>query len=250
MRPTYRLPIRNAMPGLAAALLLAGAAAVAATLPFEFAAFGSFKRMNHTGDTSGQVRLQDLPQGPGTWGVGALSGLTGEILLHDGRFLISRGEDHAGTTTPAKPGDEAVLFAAARVRQWRDLRLASDMTQAQFELFVIAQAKAHGLDVDQPFPFLVEGRFPAISWHVVTGRTGGAAHGGAHANRHAGMKVFEQSDVAGRLVSMYSGTQFEGVVSHPGQRFHVHYVDDLLNTSGHVDHYRVARGTVLRLPEN
>ncbi len=249
MRTRYRLSLRNPMFGLTAALLLAGAAAWAAMPPFEFSAFGSFKRMNHTGDTGGQVRLQDLPHGPGTWGVGALAGLTGEVLLHDGRLLISRGEDHGGAVTPTQPGDEAALFAAARVGQWRDVRLPSDMTQAQFEMFVVAQAKAHGLDPDQPFPFLVDGRFPAISWHVVTGKTAGTAHRGAHANRHAGMKVFDQSDIAGRLVSMYSGAQFEGVVSHPGQRFHSHYVDDLLRTSGHVDSYRVARDSVLRLPE-
>jgi alpha-acetolactate decarboxylase len=248
MRFTYRLTIRKTICGLTAALLLTGAAAWADTLPFGFTAFGGFKRMSHTGDTGGQVKLADLPQSPGTWGVGALAGLAGEVLLYDGRLLVSRGDSHKGMTTMAKPSDEAVLFAAARVQEWRDLPLPSDMTQVQFEAFVVKQAMGLGLDINQPFPFLVDGRFPDITWHVVTGQTPNMKHGGGHANKHAGMKVFEQSNVAGRLVSVYSGAQYEGVVSHPGQRFHVHYVDELLRTSGHVDVYSLASGTVLKLP--
>jgi hypothetical protein len=155
--------------------------------------------------------------------------------------------------TDAWPEDEAVLFAAARVTQWREIPLPTDMSQPQFEAFVVEQAQALGLDPAQPFPFLVEGRFPSLTWHVVTGqapRSGhaGGHHGGGHANKHAGMKVFEQPGVAGRLIAVYSGVQYEGVVSHPGERFHAHYVDEALSASGHVDAYSVARGAVLKVP--
>lgn len=247
MRVTDRFPQPLHSAVLAAGLLLAGAAWAGGAL-FEFTAVGSFKRMSHTGDTRGQIKLAELPQGAGYWGVGALAGLTGEVLLHDGRLLVSRGEDHLGKVSPARPEDEAVLFASARVQQWREIPLPSDMNQAQFESFVVDQARAHGLDPEQPFPFLVEGRFPVMTWHVVTGQAPRHGHGGGHANKHAGMKVFEQPGVAGRLVAVYSGAQYEGVVSHPGERFHLHYVDASLGASGHVDVYSVAAGAVLKVP--
>ena len=47
---------------------------------------------------------------------------------------------------------------------------------------------------------------------------------------------------------VYSGAALEGVVSHPGERFHAHYVDDKSSVSGHVDAYAVAQGAVLMLP--
>lgn len=230
--------------------LMAGSALAGGAL-YDFAAFGSFKRMNHTGDTSGQVRLSALPQTAGTWGVGALAGLSGEILLDDGRVLVSRGEDHRGRVSDARPDDEAAIFASARVQQWKDVPVPKDMPQVEFETFVVEQAKKIGLDTEQPFPFLVDGAFSAITWHVVTGKASNPSSGtGGHTNKHAGMKVFEQSGVAGRLVAFYSSSRFEGVVSHPGERFHVHYVDTAREASGHVDAYRVDGGATLRLPAN
>jgi alpha-acetolactate decarboxylase len=250
-RPTTNLCKHPAW--LAAGLLALCAAAWAAD-PFGFTAWGSFERMMHLGDTRGQVPLSALPQGAGHWGVGALAGLQGEVLLHDGRLLVSRGSDPQGRTTAAQQADEAVLFAAARVQEWAEIAVPQDMAQPQFEAFVREQAAARGLDSEAPFPFLVKGRYPQLRWHVVTGAPpAGGGHGGhgghsGHANKHAGMQVFGQPGAAGRLVGVYSGARLEGVVSHPGERFHVHYADDALSVSGHVDAYSVARGALLVLP--
>lgn len=117
----------------------------------------------------------------------------------------------------------------------------------------------------------VDGRFlvspgsdpqgPHVSWHVVTGEKGPDAwqgqhgghapatdHGGDHANQRSGMRRFHQPGTNGQLVGVYSGAALEGVVSHPGERFHVHFADPLLTVSGHVDRYSVAAGAVLKLP--
>ncbi|MDP1962433.1 MAG: acetolactate decarboxylase [Reyranella sp.] len=220
--------------------------------PFDFRGFGSFRRISHTGDTSGQVKLADLPQGAGHWGMGALAGFAGEVLLYDGRLLVSRGEELQGRADAARPDDQAVLFAVGRVAEWRSVTLGEDMERGRFEAFVVAQAKALGLDTAQPFPFVVEGRYPALVWHVVTGAPSTPKHGqvaaGGHANKHSAMHVFDQPQAPGQLVGLYSGEALEGVVSHPGERFHVHFVDPSLAFSGHVDSYAVARGATLRLP--
>ena len=251
MRKPGGSPARARAWWMVAGMAVAGVAWAAAS--FDLVSFGSFRRVNHTGDTQGQVKLADLPQGEGSWGVGALAGFAGEVLLHDGRLLVSRGHDDEGAVSAAKTGDEAVLFVAARVRKWADAKVPVDMDRARFEAFVVEQARAHGLDPELPFPFLVEGRFTALTWHVVTGAaaggTAGSGHGGgAHANKHAGMKVFAQSGASGRLVAFASGAGLEGVISHPGERFHIHYVDGALSASGHVDDYAVARGAVVRIP--
>ena len=234
-----------------------GAAARAPTAsseirPFDFRSFGSFRRISHTGDTSGQVKLADLPQTAGHWSMGALAGFTGEVLLHDGRLLVSRGEDPKGRAGAARPDDQAALFAFGRVAEWRLVALDEDMDRARFETFVVAQAKALGLDTAQPFPFVVEGRYPALVWHVVTGAAATPKHGQAaadgHANKHSAMHVFDQPQAPGQLVGLYSGEALEGVVSHPGERFHLHFVDPSLGFSGHVDNYAVARGATLKLP--
>jgi hypothetical protein len=61
----------------------------AAQGPFNLTVYGNFKRMVHTSDTSGKVALASIPRSAGTYGVGALTDLTGEILIWDGEVLIT-----------------------------------------------------------------------------------------------------------------------------------------------------------------
>jgi hypothetical protein len=246
---------RRSWLALAALPLLAAGVAWAAGTRFDFTHFGHFDRMTRTGDTRGQVKLSDLPQAAGSWGVGALSSLRGEVLLHDGRLLVSRGHDEKGRTEAPRPHDEAALFAGAKVLEWVDVAVPGDMPEAAFEAFVAEQARARGLSLDEPFVFLVDGSYPALVWHVVTGAPPAGGHGsghgagsGGHANTQSDLRVFDQAGSRGRLLGVYSGARLEGVVSHAGERFHVHYADVGLNVSGHVDAYSVARGATLRLP--
>jgi hypothetical protein len=47
------------------AAALAGSAALATALPFDFVHVGNFQRMTQGGDSAGQVELRALPQGTG-----------------------------------------------------------------------------------------------------------------------------------------------------------------------------------------
>jgi len=232
--------------------------ALATALPMDFIHHGNFRRMVHTGDTQGVVALAALPAETGRWGLGATAGLKGEIVQVDGRLLVSPGSDAQGRVRAPEAGEMALLFAGARVAAWRDVPVPRDLDAAGFEAFLNEQAKALGLDPVQPFVFRVEGRFPHLLWHVVTGdapagaRHGsghGAAHGAGHANDRAGMRLFRKPGAAGQLVGLASGAALEGVVSHPGERLHLHYVDAGATVSGHVDRYSVAAGSVLKLPQ-
>jgi alpha-acetolactate decarboxylase len=234
--------------------MLAGMA-WAGGLPFDFVHHGHFQRMVHTADLSGTVALASLPQAAGTWGVGATAGLQGEIVQIDGRLLVSPGTDPMGRVRAPHDGEQAVLFAGARVQAWHDIPVPHDMDSAAFEAFVQDQARAQGLAPEQPFVFRVEGRFPHLLWHVVTGERapGGAhgahaAHGGGHANKRSDMRMFRQPGASGQLIGVYSGKALEGVVSHPGERYHLHFADAAATVSGHVDRYSVAAGAVLKLP--
>jgi alpha-acetolactate decarboxylase len=239
-------------------LLLTAAAAYAAE-PFAVQAWGNFKQMAHTGKTDGVVKLSALGGTKGTYGVGALAGMRGEIFLWDGKLLVSRGHSQNGSTEPATPSDEAALFVRGKVDAWQELTVANDMTQAQFEAFVVDSARKLGIDGNRPFPFAVRGEKRNIVWHVVTGAApaGGhaptpAAHGGAstHAQGHAGMRVFKENAASGMLLGFYTATALEGIASHPGERFHLHYASTDLSVSGHVDEYRVPRGATLLLPKH
>lgn len=251
-------PTRSLRRATAALVILFAGAAQAANLPFEFVHHGDFRRIHHDGNTSGQVALSSLSQTPGCWGLGALAGLRGEIVQVDGRLLVSLGSDPQGRLGPPAAEAQAALFAGARVAAWRDVLVPRDLDRQAFEDFVKDQAKAHGLDLEQPLPFRVEGSFPRLEWHVVTGSPAapsaradpGAPHQGpsGHGRSHAEKLLFRQDGERGQLVAIYTGATFEGVVSHPGERFHLHFINAGITASGHVDHYGVAAGSTLKLP--
>jgi alpha-acetolactate decarboxylase len=232
---------------LLAGIAVASWAAAQGVGPAGVQAFGSFKRLAHTGDTAAKIALREVPTAAGTYGVGALTGLRGEILVWDGKTSVTRGHSPEGRTEMPGADDSATLLALAKVTAWHDVKVPSDMKQPDFEAFVIRQASSRGLSAATPFPFLVRGEFPTLLWHVVTGAAGGG-HGSTHAQGHARNRVFEERAAAGVLVGFYSAEALEGVISHPGERFHLHYADRDFTRSGHVDGYAVRAGAVLSLP--
>ena len=231
-------------------LLLTAAVAYAAE-PFSVQAWGNFKQMAHTGNTAGVVKVSELGSAKGSYGIGAVAGMRGELLLWDGKMLVSRGHSPKGETSPAVDKDEAVLFVRAQVNAWQEMPVGKDMTQQEFESFVVSSAKKAGLDADKAFPFALRTSGMNLVWHVVTGApSGGAHHGsGTHQQGHANSRVFKEAAAAGTLLGFYTAAALEGIASHPGERFHVHYANADFSVSGHVDEYRVPRGSVLLLPK-
>ena len=243
-------------PVLAFVWLICSSAALAQGTGFQH--YGNFQRMMHSGDTTAQVELARLDQSAGTWGVGALAGLKGEVIQVDGKILVSFGTDPEGKVQTPSKKDAAVLWASGKVAQWKQIQVPADMSQAEFERFVSEQAAINKVDLRQPFVFRVTGGYSHLIWHVLTGEKsdhkvgghGGHGHAGGHTNKRSDMKVFRNPTATGQLVAVYSGEQLEGVVSHPGERFHVHYIDDAKTVSGHVDQYNVQKGATLWLPLN
>jgi len=231
-------------------LAFAAAASAAGTGPFEVNAYGSFTHMMHSGDTSPNVSLAGFDGQRGVYGVGAMQGLRGEVLIWDGRVLISRGHATDGATSAVNDSDQATLLATANVKHWREIAIPADMTQPQFEGFVKEQGRKAGLPADKPFPFIVKGPVLNYAWHVVAGpMAAGAAMHKASNPAHARLREFMgvRFDQA-LLLGFYSGPDMEGAITHPGEQFHVHLADADLRSSGHVDRYGVGRAATLLLP--
>ncbi|NQT70463.1 MAG: acetolactate decarboxylase [Desulfobacteraceae bacterium] len=230
-------------------LCLSLAASVAGDTSFDVTVYGNFKRMLHTGDASGKVALLSTSRLEGIYGVGALADLRGEILVWDGKVLVTPGESDTGSTRSATSEDQATLLVTARVKEWFEVQIPHDMTQREFERFVIDSADSARIDINRPFPFIVRGEITDYTWHVITGAVKRLDGGVQHRQGHANNLSFSGSKTAGKLIGFYSAEEFEGVISHPGERFHVHYADNHFSTSGHLDSFGLGEGAVLLLPK-
>jgi alpha-acetolactate decarboxylase len=217
--------------------------------PFHIKVYGNFTRMIHAGDASGKVALASIPRAAGTYGVGALADLQGEIVVWDGRVLITLGERVLGSTQSPGADAQATLLVTGQVQQWEHQQVLNDMTQKEFERFVIDSAHAIGIDTHHPFPFLVTGEITDYVWHVVTGVAKGHGAGAKHQQGHANSRRFSGKETKGKLVGFYAAEALEGIISHPGERLHVHYTDEALTISGHLDSFSVRKGATLLLPK-
>jgi alpha-acetolactate decarboxylase len=240
---------QNTFRSALAIYLLFALNAIAAQGLFEITVYGNFKRMIHTSDASGKVALASIPLSANSYGVGALADLKGEILIWEGEIFVTPGESASGATQTPGSNDWAALLVTAHVNKWDEVHVARDMAQQEFEQFVINTAQILGINLNKPFPFIVLGEVTDYAWHVVTGKSKLHGSSARHGQGHATNRIFTGAKTGGKLFGFYSAKEHEGVISHPGERFHVHYADNDLKRSGHLDCFGIAKGAKLLLPK-
>jgi len=145
------------------ALLLACSCAAPPGVTVEH--FGVMREVMMEGKTEARVALADYEK-PGFYGVGALAGLEGEVLIYSGLVLVARGR-----TSDVRSGaaDRATLLTVAHVDSWREIALP-DGDDLEGIGSAIAAALPESAHKDAaPVPFLVEGTFTRLALHVVRG---------------------------------------------------------------------------------
>jgi acetolactate decarboxylase len=215
--------------------------------PFGFKAYGLYRDMIQKRTYGPVVALKDAAGENATDAVGALSGLRGEISMIEGKLLVSYGAD-CGTACPAAATETATLLATAAVREWRAVAIDKNLDAAAIGTFIREQAKAVGLDENKPFPFRINGTITDFVMHV----------NAAPNPRFKGHGSFDEMAITGlakgprlggSVVGFYAPPTLQGVISHGGEYFHSHYVDDQRTSTAHLDTYGVAAGSTLVLPK-
>ena len=214
--------------------------------PFAITSYGNFKQMMHTGQTDGVVNLAEALDLPHVFAVGAIANGAGEITVIDGRAWLDYGADGLGNARAKVPADaKAVILVRAQVQKWLPINVPEDMSRQPLHVFILDQAEAHGLDVNKPFPFMLEGGFSDVDWHVVNGKREKPA--GQEFGRPFNKLSEHRDQTDGTVIGFYSATS-QGVYTHPGESWHLHIVFDNEEKAGHLEELTVKQGTILKLP--
>lgn len=220
---------------------------VSTEYPFGFKAYGVFSRMITQRNYLPVVALKDAADGRATDAVGAVSGLRGEISMIEGRLIVSYGVD-CGAACPPAAGETATLLATASAQHWQAVTIDKELDARATETFIREQAKASGLDINKPFPFRIAGAITDFVMHV----------NAAPNPRFKGHGSFDEMAVtglakgprlAGSVVGFYAPPPLQGIITHGGDFFHAHYVDEQRTTTAHLDTYGVAASSTLLLPK-
>ncbi len=203
------------------------------------------------GQTEARISISQVLAKPHAFGVGAVEGLHGEIIIVDGRCWTAEVVAEAGRpVAQVREGAQsrgATLMVVAYVPAWLESVVEHALASDELEAYVRDAAKRSGIDATQPFPFVIEGEFRNLSAHVINGycpMDQNTDHGSAENQpiRLAGVGG------RGKLIGTYAENS-AGELTHHGSSMHAHVLmESSPATVAHVEGVALTPGAKLRLP--
>jgi acetolactate decarboxylase len=125
------------------------------------------------------------------------------------------------------------------VTQWQRVTIDQDIAFADLDRRIEDHAIAAGIDVERPFPFLVEGAVD-VRWHVLTGppAPGDSPHD------HTRNAIVGELKASAMIVGFFS-KHHQGVFTHAGHAVHAHVVEPASSLSAHADELVIRAGSVI-----
>ncbi|MCK5810301.1 MAG: acetolactate decarboxylase, partial [Cocleimonas sp.] len=213
----------------------------------EIKSYGHYKKMIHMKNTDGVIGLQKAIPTKNSYAVGAIQKGVGEITVLNGKVYLDYGKDGIGNALNKIPEHEkAVLLATTTVEKWQSINFSSPMAKKDLFKTILIKAKKHGLDVDKPFPFLLEGGFKELKIHVINGQNSKfEGHGGKEKMFQMATEIRNHQKAI--VVGFYSASN-QGVYTHPNESWHLHTIIEEKNVSAHVDDLHTGHNLTLKLP--
>ena len=168
------------------------------------------------------------------YGVGPVEDLQGEITIYEGEVISSSVLNKKKKfRTQANSTIRAPFLVYAQVEDWATYEVSINVTDnSMLEQVIDSLRIAHGIADDTPFPFLVEGNFLEVSYHIIRRNKREKEHN--HEAHNKAKVKFGACLTDAILVGFYS-TQHEGVFTHKSQYIHVHYLKADKSVTGHLD---------------
>lgn len=139
-----------------------------------------------------------------------------------------------------------MLLVTSQVEKWQKIGVHDKLSREQLFTFILEKAKQHGLDVNAPFPFLLEGSFDNLLLHVINGQN--PKFGGHGKKGHLFKQIKEERNNQKAIVIGFYSASTQGVYTHPGESWHMHAVIKDENIGAHIDDISVQSDSILKLP--
>lgn len=204
---------------------------------------GAMRNVMWKGELSGRIMLDTIGDKEALYGLGPVSRLAGEILIHDGRAYVARVSSDTTMTVEETFQVSAPFFVHSHVRAWEELALPEDVrTIGALE----EHLDAHTKEIRRPFAFKLAGRVRSAGIHVQNLPEGAEVSSPAEA--HQGQVNYQLADEEVDIVGFFS-TEHQGVFTHHDTFLHMHLITKDRTLMGHLD--RAEFGEIyLFVPQN
>jgi len=205
----------------------------------EVKVYGSLRDVMNKNDFSGKVTLNLLGPMEDLVGVGAVEGLNGEITIVRGETFVSTYANNRYALDKST-NVNAALLVISEVREWKEIKVDKSISSlSAFEAWLDNYASEKGIQT-QPFAFRLKVPQGNTNWHVIAPPKEGEDHKSAAKNY--------DYDGGYEIVGFFSKNH-QGVFTHQGEITHMHFIDDKMHFSGHLDEFSIELGFTLYLPK-
>jgi len=205
---------------------------------------GSVSKML-TGDFTKTGTLSSLKGKKKIYAVGEVANLKGNVQVINGVSYVSTKVDGEMVIEETFNKDTALLVYA-EVEQWRKIRVPVQVqSRGQFKIFILQQARAMGIDVKQPFPFMIEGNMRKLNFTIMNWNDLNPKDEPVRFFKSGYQAVMYNQDL--EIVGFYSEPE-KGNYLMNGQPYHAHFVTKNKEFAGHVDNIFLGQGMSLKLP--
>jgi acetolactate decarboxylase len=213
----------------------------------EIKVYGALSKIMHEGARDGVVALSDVITEDHVYGLGAMENLDGEILIMDSNLLINRAKVGEKPThqTEATFETKALLLVTTQIKSWKNVTMKSNASYNSIDAEIKREAGIAGINIDKPFPFIIEGNFNKLAWHIISPQD----KDGSHDDHLAKSWKRDDSNISGKVMGFYSENH-QAIFTHHTRFTHLHIWFESEGISGHVDDLVITEPWTIYFPEN
>lgn len=211
----------------------------------EVVVYGKLMEIMRENQLQARVQLEDLSMNSNTFGLGAIEGLAGEILIWEGKSLISKSL--LGQVSIEESVDYgAALLVITEAEGWNEFSLSQVSSFQGLEAAFEEKAITLGYDSNAIIPFRISGKIDDLDWHVINAVE--ASEPTHEAYKAAGFSG-QEKDKSVEILGFYSKNH-QGVFTHHGSFVHLHFIDREAQIMGHVDGLKFSSEVKFYLPKS
>lgn len=206
--------------------------------------YGKLMEIMQQNQLQANVNLSELSLDANSYGLGALEGLKGEILISRREVITSIAtRDEVVITNSNKVS--ATLLVTTEVVKWNTLEINSTINMKSLEGLIESKAEEFNLDTEGVIPFKIEATPESLDWHIINASL--AKEQNHQAYKESGASGVSKGEAV-EILGFYSKSH-QGVFTHHGSYLHLHFITKTGELMGHVDDLELSGNWKLELPK-
>ncbi|HPF92061.1 MAG TPA: acetolactate decarboxylase, partial [Flavobacteriales bacterium] len=192
---------------------------------------GAMRNTMFNGQLAGLIQLDSIAK-RGTYGIGPVEFIHGELMLWDGHVYRSTAQGDSAMLVEERPASKAPFFVHQVVKEWTAVALPDSVTDLPaLDAFLTARYAS----IVGPFAFKLRGAVSEVHAHIVDVSPGTVINGPDDAHREN--KHFMLRERTMDLLGFFS-TRHKAVFTHHDTNIHVHAITAERDWMGHVEEMR------------